>query len=338
VKIISALLRIAAKNGAVVSIIAAAALLAALCGCVKPAKVYHVGILIGADTMSEIAEEFKEAMAVLGYIEAKNIIYDEQRLDGDSSRDRVIADKFASDRVDLVFVFPGQPALTVKERFKDSGIPIVFANALVESTDLIESVQNPGDNITGVRNPGNTMAVKGLDYLLGFEPRPARVMVVYITSYPTNPAILTQMRRFADTAELTLIELPLSGVDSIESALKGIADKDTPDAIQLMPDTITRTKGATQIILDYAQKHRIPVVGGPELLLKSGTLLTIASDYRSQGRLAASIADRIFKGVPAGTIPVVTPEVHLLVNYAKARELGLTPSPGVLRQAKEIIR
>ena len=250
----------------------------------------------------------------------------------------MIADKFAYDRVDLVFVFPGQPASTVKKRLKGSGIPIVFANALIENTDLIESVQNPGDSITGVRNPGNTMAVKGLDFLLGFEPKPVRVMVIHISSYPTNPAILTQLHRFADTAGLTLIELPLSGVAEIESALKGIAESDTPDAIQLMPDTITRTKEATQIILDYAQKHRIPVVGGPEQLLLSGTMLTIASDYRSQGELAASIADRIFNGVPAGTIPVVTPDVQLLVNYAKARELGLMPSRGVLRQAKEIIR
>lgn len=337
-KIISAWFRFAAKNGVFVELFAAAAFLAILNGCTKPAKVYRVGILYGAETMSAIGEGFKESMGELGYIEKENIIYDEQHLDGEASRDREIADKFASDRVDLVFVFPGQPALTVKERLKNSAIPVVFANALIENTDLIESVQNPGGNISGVRNPGNTMTVKSLEYLLGFEPAPERVMVIYVPSYPTNPDILKALRSYASAAEITLIELPVAGIDDIESALRGLSQNNAPDAVLLMPDTIPRTRAATKIILDYAQALRIPVIGGPEPLLREGTLLTITADYRNQGELAASVADRIFKGVAAGSIPVVTPEEQLFVNYARASELGLKPSRGVLRQAKDILR
>jgi putative ABC transport system substrate-binding protein len=55
------------------------------------------------------------------------------------------------------------------------------------------------------------------------------------------------------------------------------------------------------------------------------------------GELAASLADKIFRGTPAGTIPVVTPEDHLRLNYKAAQELGLTVPEGLLSLATEII-
>jgi len=288
--------------------------------------------------MSEISDGFKAEMTRLGYIEGSSISYDIQKLDNDPSKDKTISLKFVEDKVDLIFVFPGQPALSAKQIARGSGIPVVFANALVEGTGLIDSVQNPGDNITGVRNPGNTMAIKSLEFLLEFEPAPSRVMVVYVPSYPTNPAILKDLHRYVSSAGITLIEVPVDKATDIEKALKGMEGVVDVDAVMLMPDTIPRTKEATRVILDYADRHHIPVIGGPVPLLAEGTLLTINADYRRQGELAASLAERIFKGVPAGTIPVITPEEKLFINYRKSRELGLKASRGLLRQAKEIIR
>jgi len=307
-------------------------------GCAKSDRIYRVGILVGAETMSEISDGFKAELTRRGYIEGSNISYDIQKIDNDPSRDGIISRKFIKDGVDLIFVFPGQTALTVKKIAKGSGIPVVFANSLIEGTGLIDSVQNPGDNITGVRNPENTMAIKSLDYLMEFDPKPSRIMVVYVPSYPTNSAILKELRLYILSVNATLIELPVASVASIESALNNIERTTDADAIMLMPDFIPRTKDAVKVIIDYADLHHIPVIGGPLPLLKEGTLLTINSDNRKQGELAASLAVRIFEGVPAGTIPVITPEEQLFINYRKSRELGLKASRGLLRQAKEIIR
>jgi putative ABC transport system substrate-binding protein len=56
------------------------------------------------------------------------------------------------------------------------------------------------------------------------------------------------------------------------------------------------------------------------------------------GRQAAPLADKIFKGTPAGTIPVVSADSVLIINYAEAQELGLTVPEILLGQAAEIIR
>ena len=47
--------------------------------------------------------------------------------------------------------------------------------------------------------------------------------------------------------------------------------------------------------------------------------------------------DKVLRGIPAGTIPVVTPEANLLINYKKTQELGLTVSEGLLNIADEVI-
>jgi putative tryptophan/tyrosine transport system substrate-binding protein len=56
------------------------------------------------------------------------------------------------------------------------------------------------------------------------------------------------------------------------------------------------------------------------------------------GELAAPLADKILKGAPAGTTPVVTPEQTLTINNKVAEQLGLTVPEGLLSMANEIIR
>ena len=50
------------------------------------------------------------------------------------------------------------------------------------------------------------------------------------------------------------------------------------------------------------------------------------------------IADKIFKGVSAGTIPVGTPESSIHINYNTVQELELEVHKGLLARADEVIR
>jgi len=69
-----------------------------------------------------------------------------------------------------------------------------------------------------------------------------------------------------------------------------------------------------------------------------GIVFAALSNNVEVGKLAATLADKIFKGTPAGTIPVVSPESYLTINYKLAQALNLTVPDGLLRQAVEVIR
>jgi putative tryptophan/tyrosine transport system substrate-binding protein len=303
-------------------------------------KKHRVGILIGADTLNNLADAIKTEMTKLGYIEGTNIVYDVQSSNSDSAKEQRIATTFVADKVDLVFAFPGQTALAMKTAAQETNIPIVFANAILEGTNLVDSVRSPGGNITGVRVPGPELALKSFESLLEITPPIKKIMIIYDPNYATNPATLAVLRPAALSSQTTLQEVQVVHVQDTQSVLQeleksGEADM---DAIILLADSIPRSSDASGFVLQFADAHRVPVAGGPSALVRKGVLLSATTDIPSQGKLAASLADKIFKGTPAGTIPVMTPGPSLFINFSKAQELGLTLPEGLLKQAVEIIR
>ena len=306
----------------------------------KTPKVYRVGILIASDNLNAVVDVFKARMAELGYVEGKNIVYDAQKSNGDSAEEKRIASKFVADQVDLVFALPGQPARAMKVALQGTNIPIVFAVAVIEGTDLVDSVRSPGGNITGVRFPGSDIALKNFEALLEFTPRFERIMVIYDPNYPTNPPALEALRAVALSSDVTLQEVHVTRIPDIQAVLQGLEKSGDAnmDAILLLPDNIALSSEAVSSILKFADGHRVPVVGGPIELIQKGLVLTATTDSLEPGKLAASLADKILKGTPAGTIPVVSPQPNLFINYKKAQELGLAVPQGLLKQATEIIR
>jgi putative ABC transport system substrate-binding protein len=91
-------------------------------------------------------------------------------------------------------------------------------------------------------------------------------------------------------------------------------------------------------ISKFAIEHNVPIAGASISADGHGVVLGNLSDNVEVGELAASLANQIFKGIAAGTIPVISPESHVHINYKVAQEMGLTVPEGILSQAEEIIR
>ena len=155
------------------------------CGEKKP-KVFRVGILSGAATFTNIVDGFILKMTELGYEQGKNITYDRHNTNFDMIVYKNIIKKFVNDKVDLIFVFPTDPAVVAKEITEQSEIPIVFAMAGIEGNNLVDSVSHPGGNITGVRYPGPELTVRRLDILIELVPQAKRVYLIFDQNYPNT--------------------------------------------------------------------------------------------------------------------------------------------------------
>ncbi len=311
-----------------------------LSGCNSKPKVYRVGILSGSDTFINIADGFKAKMTELGYREGKNIIYDMQAVNADPVGERRIAGKFVSDKVDLMFAFPTEPAIAAKKAAEGTKIPVVFAMAGIEGNNLIESVSHPGGNITGVRYPGPDLVVKRLETLLELAPRVKRVYVIYDPHYPNARPALEALRPAASSLGVTLVEDPVNNVKELRAALKKrTQSKDIGiDAMLIMPEILTQSLEGWRLVSEFAKEHNVPIAGGAAFEADRGAVFSYIPDNVDQGKMAALLVDKIFKGAPAGSIFVVTPEARLRLNYKLARKLGLTVSESMLSRASEIIR
>lgn len=310
-------------------------------GCqAEPPKVYRVGILNGFPPFAEIADGFKAKMSELGYVEGQNVVYDVQTPNFDPAEEERILKQFVTDDVDLIFTFATEAAIATKVATQGTEIPVVFAFGVLEGNDLIESVRQPGGNITGVRFPGPELSVKRLELLHQIAPQAKRVAVIYNANYPANPSQLEALRPAAASWGLSLVEVPVKSVADIEADLQARSASDDIglDAILIITDDLSQSPDGWPLISKFAAEHKIPIAGSAAFEADSGAVFSYIPDSVATGQLAASLADKIFKGTPAGDIPVVTPESRLRINYKLAQELGLTVPEGLLSQAAEIIR
>ena len=316
------------------------AMLLSGCGNAQEKKVYRVGILDSFTPFSELADGFKIGMAELGYVEGKNISYDIQSSNFDPAEERRIVDQFVADEVDLIFAYATEGAISAKEATVGTDIPVVFAFAVLEGNDLVQSVREPGGNVSGVRFPGPDLSVKRLELLHALAPQVKRVGIIYNHNYPANQSQLLELQPAASTMGLTLVEIPIESVEEIQADLEKRASADDIgiDGILIITDDLSQSPDGWQLISQFASEHRIPIAGSAAFEAEAGAVLTYIPNYIETGKLAAPIADKIFKGTLPGTIPVVTPESSLIINYKIAQALGFEVPEGLLKQADEILR
>ncbi len=311
-----------------------------LSGCtLRKTRIYQVGILSGMNAFLSISEGYKNKMAELGYIEGKNIEYNYMKLNDDLIEENTVLKNFINEKVDLILVFPSRPAMTAKVLTQGTGIPVVFAGASIEGTNLVESQRQPGGNITGVRFPTPELNAKRLELLLVMAPKVKRILIFYDINYPSYPSARKAINDAADNNHVTLIENQVTSLEEMKSSLEArekLSDIGV-DAIFLMPDLLTSSMAAWEIIKPFAIKYRLPVASDMDYNLKDAGLFMLDSSHIEIGGLAAVISDKILRGTPAGAIPVASPNMNLHINYRRAQELGLTIPGGLLKLANEVI-
>jgi putative ABC transport system substrate-binding protein len=279
-------------------------------------------------------------MVELGYIEGENIIYDVQKTDFDMAVYKTILDKFVADKVDLILAFPTEASIEAKNVTQGTDIPVVFNFALIEGMGLVDSVREPGGNITGVRYPGPDIAVKRFEILLAIMPEIKQVWIPYQRGYPIVQPQLDALRPVAEAAGVTLIEFPADNAAELEAELQARAQQSGAgmDAIMFLAEPLTVTPDNFAVIGRFADEQGVPIGGALMSVEGHESIFGVNVNSYDTGKLAAPLADKILKGTPAGTIPVVSADLFVQINYKVAQAMGLTVPESVLAQADEIIR
>jgi putative ABC transport system substrate-binding protein len=298
------------------------ALLLSSC-CQKKPKVYRVGVLSGLEFVADITDGFKEGMTELGYIEGENIVYDVQRTDFDMEKYRSILQQFVADDVDLIFVFPTEASMEAKAATAGTDIPVVFNFALIEGMGIVDSVREPGGNI-----------------MRELAPEATRMLIPYQAGYPIVEPQLEALLPVAEAAGITLIEAPAADAAELEAALQTHVQPDGVDfdAILFLAEPLAVTPAPFAVMGKFAYEHKIPIGGA--LMAAEGyeSVFGVNVNILASGKQAAPLADKILRGTPAGTIPVVSAENFIQINYKAAQQLGLTVPEGLLSEADEVIR
>jgi putative tryptophan/tyrosine transport system substrate-binding protein len=253
-----------------------------------------------------------------------------------------ISQKFVQDKVDLIFVFPTEATMVAKAATQGSDVPVVFDLSFtdVKGIDLINSVREPGGNITGVRFPSADIASKRLELLLEMVPTAKRIWAPYLKDYPNVPGQLDAIRSVAQKAGVTLTEFAAGSPPELQAELdKRAASGDVGmDAILLLADPLSLSPDFFTVMGKFGAEHKVPIGGAPMQVGDYGSIFGLLPNAKRAGEQAALLVDKVLKGTPAGTIPVATSDSDLQINVKAAQAMGVTVPDGLLRMANEIVR
>jgi putative ABC transport system substrate-binding protein len=310
-------------------------------GCHVRPRQYHIVVLCSIPAFEPILDGLKTQLGQLGYEEGVQVNYQVRfRDDREPAPWSVKGEALFDEDIDLLFAFPTEAAMAAKEVADGTDIPVVFAYAGIENSDLVASVREPGGNTTGVRFPGPEQIGKRLELIHSIAPHVKRIWIGYHREYPNTAPALAILRPLARALGLELVEVPVSTLDELEADLveRGQSGDPGMDAMLIMPDGYNHSPRGWALIRDFANQHDLPLAGSFLYTVEEGAVVGNANDLYDVGRDAAPLVAKIFSGIPAGTIPVVTPEQDLYINVRRTQELGLQVPEGLLRQAKVIIR
>jgi putative ABC transport system substrate-binding protein len=92
------------------------------------------------------------------------------------------------------------------------------------------------------------------------------------------------------------------------------------------------------LVIALAARHNLPAVYALRFFVTAGVLMSYGTELGEAFQQAASLVDRIIRGIKPFDLPVQTPtKYQTTLNLKTAKALGLTVPPGLLVAADEVI-
>ena len=300
----------------------------------QPGKVYHIGMLERTSAAINAAnlDGFRQGLRDLGYVEGRNLVIEYRSADGHDERFPALATDLARQKPDLILARGTPAALAAKNATVTIPVVILGVGDPV-GQGIVASLAHPGGNITGLSAVVTELYAKRVQLLRDLIPRAARIAALVTLS---NPAIPPQWKEVEVAARSLALQPQLLDVRKPEDLAPAFdtAIRHRADVLVVGLETLTLTN--QQIIVDLAAKHRLPAMYASTEF--AGGLVAYGVRYPDQYRLAASFADKIFKGAKPSALPVEQPtKFELVINLKTAKALGLTVPPSVLGRADEVI-
>lgn len=276
-----------------------------------------------------ILAELKEA----GMEPGKGLDWEYQTAQGDMGTAQQIARKYVGDQPKVIVAITTPSAQAVAAAARGQ-IPVLFS-AVTDpvAAKLVDSLEQPGKNITGVSDM--LPMGKHVELIQEVVPGARTIGVPYNPGEANSVVLLESLRKEAEARGLKVIEAAAPSTNDVLAAARSLVGK--VDVIYISTDNTIIS--ALEAVVKVGIDAKIPVLTGDTDSVKRGAIAAIGFDYFDVGRQSGKMLLRLLKGENPGDIPVETVSVtQLHVNPAAAEKMGVTLPQPVIERANFIIK
>ncbi|MDK2791683.1 MAG: hypothetical protein PWQ25_546 [Deferribacteres bacterium] len=273
-----------------------------------------VGAIVYSDEFLPGLEGLKAGLKELKYLNEKSVYFDIRVINGDLSRIESLLEEFYSKGIKVLFVTTTPVAIKVMQLNKKYNFKVIF-NEVADPvlSNLANSLETPGKNMTGVSHAAFRMIPKRIQMALEFFYDTKKV---YYLKGDLSRKLKIVSDKVDETERLLNIKIERInfGDSEYENFLKKLSMQDNSNSIIILgPDAelvINFNK-----IRDMSYMYGIPLVAMDSSLVERGATFAYASNFYDVGKQSSYILDMIFKGADASLIPIQLPDdVGVYIN------------------------
>jgi putative ABC transport system substrate-binding protein len=289
-----------------------------------------------SDTDAQFLVAFRQGLSQGGFVEGRNVAVEYRYADGQPDRlPSLVADLVR--RHVAVIVTTGGPQAALAAKAATTTIPIAFTiGADPIKVGLVQSLNRPGGNLTGVTTSYDEAAPKRLGLLREILPKSAIIGVLVNPNDPiTAIGEADEMREAGRSAGQRIEILQAGDEHEIDTAFARLIEIHA-DALVVAPHALFATQ--TRQLVALAARHAIPALYWRREFAEAGGLMSYGSSLADAVRVVGVYVGRILKGEKPGDLPVQQPtKFELVVNAKAAKAIGLAIPEAFLARADEVI-
>jgi putative tryptophan/tyrosine transport system substrate-binding protein len=288
-----------------------------------------------ANTTAHLVTAFRQGLSAAGYDEGRNVVIEYRWPDGDYDKLPSLAADLVQLNVAVIATINTPSALAAKGATKT--IPIVFGVGVDPvKFGLVESLNRPGGNLTGLTQLNIEMEAKRVQLLHELVPSATSIaLLVNPTSAAYSEAETASAESAARVLGVRLVVLNASTQSDIEAAFVTLG-KESARLLLVSGDSFLVAQ--REQLAALAARHAVPTLYHRREFTAAGGLMSYGPELSEVYRYVGNFTGRILKGEKPADIPVQqSAKFDLVINLKTAKALGLTIPPSLLVRADEVI-
>jgi putative ABC transport system substrate-binding protein len=288
------------------------------------------------DTYGVRLRAFGQGLKEEGYVEGHNVAIEYRWAESHYDRLPQLAAELVDRHVNVIVAGGGTPS-AIAAKAATATIPVVFEVAIDPiKAGLVDSLNRPGGNVTGVVNLNVEIAPKWLELIRELIPTATTIAVLLNPTSGVLPAqFFRELEAAAPRLGMQLYVLHASAERDFDGVFAALRQR-RADALAIGPDILFLVHNEQLGAL--ALQHAVPAIALYHPFVAAGGLMSYGASQTEPYRLVGVSAGKILHGGKPTDLPVQqATKVELILNLKTAKALGLTIPLSLLGRADEVI-